>query len=364
MSSNTNIPKSKLDIFQTREEVALRKLAKTAFDQVALDTLVDVDIASPDNNDGLFYNLSLDQWENDSFKTVNGQTLRGTGDITITTSGALSGLSDVTITTPLNNQVLTYNGSLSRWENQAVPAPSLSLDGLTDVAITTPLNKQVLTYVTATNSWVNETPAFPSLDELTDVTVTGPLANRQVIQYDSIAGTWQNQQPIVGYQGVRNSQEERLLGWGQFVDSDGTAQLITLGPGFAFNVEQLDLNLKTVSGQSVIGSGNVALSDTDVPATVVTEAGTSRAMANSDAGTYIRFTSGSAKTATFGTGLNVTGQEFHLRNVGANDLTLTPSSTTLNAPAGGTLVIPPGGTVTVKQVGATEFDVFGTTTAA
>jgi hypothetical protein len=106
------------------------------------------------------------------------------------------------------------------------------------------------------------------------------------------------------------------------------------------------------------------LTDTDVPAGITTESGTSRAMANADAGRYIRFTSGSAKTATFGTGVNVVGQEFHIRNVGANNLTLTPSSTTLNAPAGGTLVVPPGGTVTVKQVASTEFDVFGQTTAA
>ena len=111
-------------------------------------------------------------------------------------------------------------------------------------------------------------------------------------------------------------------------------------------------------------TGDVILTDTDVPATITTESGTSRAMANSDAGRYIRFTSTSAKTATFGTGLNVVGQEFHIRNVGTSDLTLTPSSTTLNAPAGGTLVVPTGGTVTVKQVDSTEFDVFGQTTAA
>lgn len=117
--------------------------------------------------------------------------------------------------------------------------------------------------------------------------------------------------------------------------------------------------------ESVAGrTGAVVLSDADVPAGITTEAGTSRAMANADAGKYIRFTSGSAKTATFGTGVNVVGQEFHIRNVGANNLTLTPLSTTLNAPAGGTLVVPPGGTVTVKQVASTEFDVFGSTEAA
>lgn len=111
-------------------------------------------------------------------------------------------------------------------------------------------------------------------------------------------------------------------------------------------------------------TGAVALTDADVPATIVTETTTARAMANSDAGRYIRHTNTAAKTATYSTALTVVGQEFHHRNVGANDLTLSADGTTLNAPAGGTLVVPPGGTVTVKQVGTAEFDVFGQTTAA
>lgn len=122
-------------------------------------------------------------------------------------------------------------------------------------------------------------------------------------------------------------------------------------------------NLKTTPA-ALLAYIRALLTDTDVPAAIVTESGTSRAMANGDAGKYIRFLNTAAKTATFGTGLNIVGQEFHGRNVGANNLTLTPSGTTLNAPAGGTLIIPPGGTFTVKQVGATEHDVFGTTTAA
>lgn len=130
---------------------------------------------------------------------------------------------------------------------------------------------------------------------------------------------------------------------------------VTGSPGAWAQIGVLSVNGRT---------GAVVLTDSDVPATVVTETGTSRSLTNSDAGTYIRFTSTSAKTVTFGTGLNVTGQEFHLRNVGTNNLTLAASGTTLNAPAGGTLVVPPGGTVTVKQVASTTFDVFGTTTAA
>lgn len=127
---------------------------------------------------------------------------------------------------------------------------------------------------------------------------------------------------------------------------------------------QFDALAGHAARHDVVDARLAALSDTDVPATVVTETGASRAMANGDAGRYIRFTNTGAKTATFGTGLNVVGQEFHIRNAAANNLTLTASSTTLNAPAGGTLIVPPNGTVTVKQVASTQFDVFGTTTAA
>lgn len=107
------------------------------------------------------------------------------------------------------------------------------------------------------------------------------------------------------------------------------------------------------------------LNDADVPATVVTEAGASRAIALTDRGAYIRFTATGAKTATFGTAVGGDPGEYHIRNAAASgDLTLQVSSTTLNAPAGGTLVLEPGMTVTVKRVAADVFDVFGQTVAA
>jgi hypothetical protein len=107
------------------------------------------------------------------------------------------------------------------------------------------------------------------------------------------------------------------------------------------------------------------LSDADVPATVVTEAGASRAIALTDRGAYIRFTATGAKTCTFGTAVGADPGEYHIRNAAASgNLTLQTSSTTLNAPAGGTLVLEPGMTVTVKRVATNEFDVFGQTVAA
>ncbi len=79
-----------------------------------------------------------------------------------------------------------------------------------------------------------------------------------------------------------------------------------------------------------------------------------------DATKYLRFTATTAKTATFNTTL--AASEWHLRNVGANNLTIIAGSgATVTAPYGGSLVLAPGMTATVKKVSSTAFDVFGQT---
>lgn len=85
------IPKSRLDIWDTREEVSLRKLAEDAFDQVSFDGLTDVDVLNPDDNDTIFYNFALDLWENHPLKTINGESLKGPGDIVVTGGGGTPG---------------------------------------------------------------------------------------------------------------------------------------------------------------------------------------------------------------------------------------------------------------------------------
>ncbi len=101
-------------------------------------------------------------------------------------------------------------------------------------------------------------------------------------------------------------------------------------------------------------------------APVVTESGTSLTADDTNAGNYTRFTNAGAKTYTFDDAETYSvGDEYHGRNVGAGDLTLTEAGTfTLNAPAGGSLVISQGGTFTVKIVAADEADVFGATVEA
>lgn len=102
--------------------------------------------------------------------------------------------------------------------------------------------------------------------------------------------------------------------------------------------------------------------------TVITEAGTSRAAALTDAAGYVRFTAATAKSYTVIAQATVAwaaDTEIHGRNAGAADLTLTPDAgVTLNAPFGGTLAIPTGGSFTLKRAAADEWDVIGQTVAA
>jgi hypothetical protein len=125
---------------------------------------------------------------------------------------------------------------------------------------------------------------------------------------------------------------------------------------FAFEI--YDPSVAYVGG----GSGGSSLSE------VASVTGTTYTVLAADVSKFLRFTGTTAKTVTVApesTAALPTNGEWHLRNVGAGNITLTPGSgVTLNAPAGGTLVVPPGGTVTLKRAAADVFDVLGQTVAA
>lgn len=109
----------------------------------------------------------------------------------------------------------------------------------------------------------------------------------------------------------------------------------------------------------ISGGGGSSLSP------VSTETGTSHDITASESGSYIRFTATSAKSCTFrpnSTHALPANGEWHIRNVGTGNLTITAGSgVTINPPYGGTLVVPPAGTVTVKRVASDIFDVMGVT---
>lgn len=95
-------------------------------------------------------------------------------------------------------------------------------------------------------------------------------------------------------------------------------------------------------------------------ATVVTEAGTAKTLADTDASTYIRFTSTSPVTVTIPTMVGAIGNEFHLRQAATGLVTLVASGTTINTPFGGTLALAGlGATVTLKRVAVDTYDLMG-----
>lgn len=118
----------------------------------------------------------------------------------------------------------------------------------------------------------------------------------------------------------------------------------------------------SVWAELATGGGGAA-----VPA-VTPVAGTDTYLTAAQVGLYLRFTSGSAKTLTIrdnATEAMPTNGEWHIRNVGAADLTLVEgAAVTINPPNGGTLVVPVGGTVTLKCVAVDEYDLLGQTVAA
>lgn len=102
---------------------------------------------------------------------------------------SLSGLQDVTLTSPSIGQVLEYDGS--KWANANLPTVPSDLDDLSDVTLSSPTSGQFLKYDGA--KWVNGSGGggASALDDLTDVDITTPT-DGQVLTYDANTQTWVN----------------------------------------------------------------------------------------------------------------------------------------------------------------------------
>lgn len=68
-------------------------------------------------------------------------------------SSSLADLTDTTITTPADGEVLAYNATSGKWENTTQSAGSLA--GLSDTTITSPTAAQPLTYDATNSKWIN-----------------------------------------------------------------------------------------------------------------------------------------------------------------------------------------------------------------
>lgn len=107
--------------------------------------------------------------------------------------GALDDLSDVSIMTPSDNQVLTYDANSGEWINANAQGGATDLDDLADVNITTPTDGQTLIYDANASEWVNGNGGGGSstLAGLSDVAITTP-SDGQALLYDANSGEWIN----------------------------------------------------------------------------------------------------------------------------------------------------------------------------
>ena len=107
--------------------------------------------------------------------------------------GSLDDLNDVAITTPADQQVLTYDSNSGEWINANAQGGVTQLDQLSDVTISAPTDGQSLVYDSNAGEWVNGSGGGGSstLSGLTDVDITTPT-DGQALLYDANSGDWVN----------------------------------------------------------------------------------------------------------------------------------------------------------------------------
>ena len=101
----------------------------------------------------------------------------------------LSTLADVLISSPANNQVLTYNATTGKWVNANAPTPSTSLADLTDTTIVSPQNFQMLVYYGG--KWLNtemKTVNGQTLNGSGDIVISGGTGNYLPIPGGTMTG--------------------------------------------------------------------------------------------------------------------------------------------------------------------------------
>ena len=145
--------------------------------------LSDVSIVSATDGQVLTYDSANSKWKNAA----------GGGG-----SSTLSGLTDVTVSSATDGQALVYDSSTSKWVNDTIPTGATALTGLSDVTISSATDGQSLVYDANSSKWVNGAGGGGSstLSGLNDVTITSATGG-QVITYDSANSKWVNLAPAL-----------------------------------------------------------------------------------------------------------------------------------------------------------------------
>ena len=159
----------------------------------SIDTLTDVNLTNLSNGQILKYNSTSQEWENAN-ESGGGST------VTITPSLATgTKIADYSIN-GVSGALYAPNGG----------GGSSALSDLTDVTVTSPSDGQVLTYDNTSGKWVNDTPtASSSISTLTDVNLTS-LSDGQILKYDATNQEWVNADESGGGGGTSKYTEEVL----------------------------------------------------------------------------------------------------------------------------------------------------------
>ena len=223
----------------------------------ALDDLSDVTITTPSDRQVLTYDSATSEWINSAvaYADVTGtptlatvattgaySDLSGTPTLaTVATTGAYSDLSGLPTlgtaaalnvgTSALNVVQLDASAKLPAVDGSQLtnlPSGATTLDGLSDVTITTAADRQVLTYDSATSEWINSAVAYA------DVTGTPSLATVATTgAYSDLSGT-----PTLATVATTGAYSD-LSG----LPTLGTAAALNVGTS-ALNVVQLDASAK------------------------------------------------------------------------------------------------------------------------
>lgn len=160
-----------------------------------------------------------------------------------TVVATLDDLTNVSASSPNNNDILTYNSASGSWVAAEPTSGSLAtLGSLADVSVPSPNNNDVLTWNTTTGSWIavasGSSSVVATLDDLTNVSASSPN-NNDVLIWNTTTGSWIASQFIIGT---------------AFIGSASSTSIVTVNPDPADGapVDSMEVITPVFSGSKVL----------------------------------------------------------------------------------------------------------------
>ncbi len=134
-------------------------------------------------------------WYFYGYKIANGNSTVNITSSSGSSIESLNDVTDVTVDTPTDGQVLSWDETNSAWKNSDIENIE-SLNDINDVTVDTPTDGQVLTWDDTSSAWKNnDVQNIESISDINDVTVDTPT-DKQVLAWDESAGKWINENVV------------------------------------------------------------------------------------------------------------------------------------------------------------------------